>query len=371
MGAGRILYVGDELMGFDSDFRRNLRDQIAIVNPPTGTDGTDYFIGHGFTAKSIRTEKRFQSQLTIMKTSDSKITDLILSLGTFELYSEYFDVEPQANALSEFSEHYQAVIAMVAENFESLQRVILVIPPIMSAQADKKLIATRMIQMYRDVLTKEHPFQLVAVDLLNSMENLQTTVGYIMKLTYAASKFALRMVAEAMELPVERGYLHVVSGDQATGITAKRFVDLTLPEHEVDLKNLNPVDLFRARFILNPKPAVQPTGESAVTTESKSEKFASFKDAANSIMVLCGALGTIGAVMVGLTALAGLVALSATGIGLVAAGLVVSMGLFAGGLALLHKRHPEKYGFPQLCNSPGAAFNMPSGYFGPAGGMIL
>ncbi len=367
MGVRRVLYVGNELMGlFDRDFQCNLRYQFNSVNPLRDTLDLYFFMSQSYTAKLISAENAFRALLADMKANDSQITDLVLSLGTFELYPEHFDAEVDANALLEFSEHYQALIAMFAENFESLQRVILVIPPVMSAQANKKLISENMSMMYRDVLTKEHPFQLVAIDLLNSMQNIQAAVNSDKtKLTDDASTFALRMVAEGMHLPIDTKKLLVVSGDQATNKIDKKSVDLTLPEHEVDLSHLNPVDLFRTNLMFA-KPAVTET-----TAKSESKSFVSFKETANGIMALCGALGTIGAATVGIVALAGVIALSATGIGLVAAGLVVSLGLFAGGLALLHKRHPEKYGFAQLCNSPGAAFNYPSGYFWPMGGMTL
>ena len=205
MGVRRVLYVGNELMGlFDRDFQCNLRYQFNSVNPLRDTLDLYFFMSQSYTAKLISAENAFRALLADMKANDSQITDLVLSLGTFELYPEHFDAEVDANALLEFSEHYQALIAMFAENFESLQRVILVIPPVMSAQANKKLISENMSMMYRDVLTKEHPFQLVAIDLLNSMQNIQAAVNSDKtKLTDDASTFALRMVAEGMHLPID------------------------------------------------------------------------------------------------------------------------------------------------------------------------
>lgn len=356
MGAGRTLYIGDELMGFDDGFRSALRDQMAIVNPSTGTDDIEYYADVAATAKMFASAKKalFKEWLNEKAKNDIQVTDLVLSLGVCELYCPAFQSQ---HRIDEFSNEYQAIIAEIVNQFKSLKRVILVIPPVMSADADKKVIAEKMLKMYRDVLTKEgQPFQLVAVDLLNSLPDPSVSAHpeSPFVLTPDASKFALRLVAEAIALPAEHDCLLVVSGeDQPTRKIDHRFVDLTLPEHEVNLANMNPVDLFKMKLIFGEKRKLM------AEADSKPASCARFKDVANGIMLLCGSLGTIGALGVGIAALSGLIALSATGIGLVVAGLVVGVGLFAGGLALHNKLHSEKSIFSKLCNSPAAAFNTP------------
>lgn len=347
MGAGRTLFVVDELMGCESVLKPMLQEKWA---------NTDYFTMHCLSAVMMHKDRKegIIPKLKKMSNSQTDVTTLVLSFGATELFPVLHGFDEDEALVNDFSNNYQALIALIKNHFKSLDRVILVIPPMMMADNQRQFLP-KMNKMYSAIIEDETLKNVVIVDLLNSIPT--TSINFNLapqpQLKIDVANLALALIAEGINAP---------KNDAMQIVSVNRQGEMSIVVRD-EFNCANPLGIYQYQLNFDEK--------QKMVENSPIPCVENFKDAANGIMVLCGALGTIGAVMVGLTALAGLVALSATGIGLVAAGLVVSLGLFAGGLALLHKRHPEKYGFPQLCNSPGAAFNMPSGYFGPVGGMTL